>query len=109
MLKGIFLSVKLYAPGRRPARRDDALGADARTSLGLGEALVQAEDDFVYKVLDVAVLGPSHEHHPVVCEAFGCGLLPQLSAVAQFQFHLYRALHTHTIKFKLKQKLFQMS
>lgn len=65
------------------------------TSLGLWEALVQAEDDFVYEVLDVAVLGPSYEHHPVMCEAFGRSFLAQLSAVAQFQLHLYRALHTH--------------
>lgn len=40
------------------------------TSLGFGEALVQAEDDLLYKVLDVAGLWPSDKHHPVVGEAF---------------------------------------
>lgn len=40
------------------------------TSLGFGEALVQAEDDLLYKVLDVTGLWASDKHHPVVGEAF---------------------------------------
>lgn len=40
------------------------------TSFGFGEALVKAEDDLVYKVLDVAGLWTSDKHHPVMREAF---------------------------------------
>lgn len=64
------------------------------TSLGFGEALMQAEDNLIYKVLDVAVLWPSDEHHPVVGEALWCDFLSQLSSMAQFQFHLHCALET---------------
>lgn len=40
------------------------------TSLGFGEALMQAEDNLLDKVLDVAGLWASDKHHPVVGEAF---------------------------------------
>lgn len=40
------------------------------TSFGFGEALVKAEDDLVYKVLDVSGLWTSDKHHPVMREAF---------------------------------------
>lgn len=40
------------------------------TSLGFVEALVKAEDDLVYKVLDVSGLWTSDKHHPVMREAF---------------------------------------
>lgn len=40
------------------------------TSFGFGEALVKAEDNLVYKVLDVAGLWTSDKHHPVMREAF---------------------------------------
>lgn len=40
------------------------------TSFGFGEALVKAEDDLVYKVLDVSGLWTPDKHHPVVREAF---------------------------------------
>lgn len=46
------------------------------TSLGFGEALVQPEDNLLYKVLDVTSLWASDKHHPVVGEAFRCHLLP---------------------------------
>lgn len=68
-------------------------GSSCLTSLGFGEAVVQAEDDLLYKVLDVSGLWPSDKHHPVVGEAFRCHFLPQLSSVAQLQLHLHRALN----------------
>lgn len=40
------------------------------TSLGFREALMQAEDNLLYKVLDVTGLWPSDKHHPVMGEAF---------------------------------------
>lgn len=52
------------------------------TSLGFGEALVQSEDHPFHKVLDVAGLGASDKHHPVVSEALGRDLLPKLGSVA---------------------------
>lgn len=51
-------------------------GALLLTSLGFGEAVVQAEDDLLYKVLDVSSLWPPDEHHPVVGEAFRRHFLP---------------------------------
>lgn len=62
------------------------------TSFGFREAVVQAEDDLFYKVLDVSGLRPSDENHPVVGEAFRCHFLSQLSSVAQLQLHLHCAL-----------------
>lgn len=62
------------------------------TSLGFGEALMQAEDDPLYKVLDVSCLWPSDEHHPVMGEAFWCHFLPELSSVAELQLNLYCTL-----------------
>lgn len=62
------------------------------TSLGPGEALVQVEDDLLHEVLDVAVLGPADEHHPVVGEALHGGFLPNLGSVPQLQLHLNGAL-----------------
>lgn len=53
---------------------------------------MQAEDDFIHKVLDITVLRSSHKHHPVMSEALRCGLLTQLSSVAQLQLYLHRAL-----------------
>ena len=41
-----------------------------RTSLGFGEALMEAEHHLVHKVLDVSGLRASDKHHPVVGEAF---------------------------------------
>lgn len=54
---------------------------------------MQAEDDLLYKVLDVSGLWPSDKNHPVVGEAFRCHFLPKLSSVAQLQLHLHRALN----------------
>lgn len=54
---------------------------------------MQAEDDLLYKVLDVSGLWPSDINHPVVGEAFRCHFLPQLSSVAQLQLHLHCALN----------------
>lgn len=68
------------------------VGLLRHTSLGFGEALVQAEDNLLYKVLDVAGLWPSDKHHPVMGEAFCCHFLPQLGSVAQLQLHLHCAL-----------------
>lgn len=50
------------------------------------------KDDFLHKVLNVAVLGPSDEHHPVVGEALHGGFLPDLGPVPQLQLHLDGAL-----------------
>lgn len=66
------------------------------TSLGFGEAVMQAEDDPLYKVLDVAGFWPSDKNHPVMGEAFWCHFLLQLSSVAQLQLHLHRALKKKT-------------
>lgn len=54
---------------------------------------MQAEDDLLYKVLDVSGLWPSDKNHPVVGEAFRRHFLPQLSSVAQLQLHLHCALN----------------
>lgn len=40
-------------------------------SLGLGKTFVQDEDDLVDEVVDVATLGSTHEHGPVVGETLG--------------------------------------
>ncbi len=64
------------------------------TSLGFRKALVQPEDDFIHKVLNVAVLRASHKHHPVVGEALRRHLLPQLGSVTQLKLYLNRALKT---------------
>lgn len=53
---------------------------------------MQVEDDFLHKVLNVAVLGPSDKHHPVVGEALHRGFLPDLGSVPQLQLHLDGAL-----------------
>lgn len=58
------------------------------TSFRPGEALVQVKDDFLHKVLNVAVLRPSDKHHPVVGEALYGGFLPDLGSVSQLQLHL---------------------
>lgn len=61
---------------------------DPTTSFRPGEALVQVKDDFLHKVLNVAVLRPSDKHHPVVGEALHGGFLPDLGSVSQLQLHL---------------------
>lgn len=58
-------------------------GSGALTTLGLGEAVVQAEDHLLHEVLDLALLRATDEHHPVVREALGGGLLAQLGPVPQ--------------------------
>lgn len=52
------------------------------TPLGSGETVVQVEDDFLHKVLNVAVLRPPDKHHPVVGESFNRGFLPNLGPMA---------------------------
>lgn len=49
---------------------------------------MQVKDDFLHKVLNVAMLRPSDKHHPVVGEAFHGGFLPDLGSVSQLQLHL---------------------
>lgn len=66
---------------------------------------MKAEDDLVYKVLDVSSLRTSDEHHPVVREAFGRHLLPELSSVAQLQLHLHCTLMGGTDTGELQTKL----
>lgn len=55
----------------------------ALTTLGFGEAVMQPEDDFLHKVLDVTLLRATHEDHPVMGEALSGGLLPKLGTVPQ--------------------------
>lgn len=55
-----------------------------RTSFWFGEALVEVENHFLHKVLDVAVLWSSDKHHPVVGEALHSGFLSQLSTMTEF-------------------------
>lgn len=56
---------------------------------------MQVEDDLLHEVLDVAVLGPADEHHPVVGEALHGGFLPDLGSVPQLQLHLNGARAGH--------------
>lgn len=58
-------------------------GKGALTPLGLGEAVMQPEDHLLHEVLDLALLGASDEHHPVMREPLRGGLLAQLGAVSQ--------------------------
>lgn len=53
---------------------------------------MQVKDNFLHKVLNVAVLRAPDEHDPVVREAFHGGFLSELGAVAEFEFHLDGAL-----------------
>lgn len=74
--------------GTSPARSDiqwevPGWGSGALTTLGLGEAVVQAEDHLLHEVLDVTLLRAADEHHPVVREALRGGLLAQLGPVPQ--------------------------
>lgn len=54
------------------------------TSFWFGEAFVQVENNFLHKVLDVAVLWSTNKHHPVVGEAFHCGFLSNLGTMTKF-------------------------
>lgn len=87
----------------RPAPKRPLVAAGCRSRRGVpqralptsfrpGEALVQVKDDFLHKVLNVAVLGASDEHHPVMGEALHGGFLPDLGPVPQLQLHLDGAL-----------------
>lgn len=53
---------------------------------------MEPKDHAFHKVLDVALLRAADKHHPVMSEALGGGLLPQLGSVPQLQFHLNCAL-----------------
>lgn len=58
------------------------------TSFWLGKTFVQVKNNFVYKVLNVAVLWSSNKHHPIMGEAFHSRFLPDLGTMTKFQFHL---------------------
>lgn len=53
------------------------------TTLGLGEAVMQSEDDLLHKVLDVTLFRATHKNHPVMGEALSGGFLPQLGTMPQ--------------------------
>lgn len=57
--------------------------ADPLTSFWFGEAFVQVKNNFLHKVLNVAVLRSSDKHHPVVGEAFHSGFLSELGTVTK--------------------------
>lgn len=57
--------------------------ADPLTSFWFGEAFVQVKNNFLHKVLNVAVLRSSDKHHPVVGEAFHGGFLSELGTVTK--------------------------
>lgn len=54
------------------------------TSFWFREAFMQVKNDFLHKVLNVAVLWSSDKHHPVVGKAFHSGFLPDLGTMTKF-------------------------
>lgn len=65
---------------------------------------MQVKNNFINKVLNVAVLWTSDKYHPIVGEAFDSGFLSDLGTVAKFQFHLNCTLTQN--KMSLKKKFF---
>lgn len=66
----------------------ESQNAGRLTSFWLGKTFVQVKNNFVYKVLNVAVLWSSNKHHPIMGEALHSRFLPDLSTMTKFQFHL---------------------